>query len=354
MVLYNVNEFVPMFGFNLIGMQTDALKRIRDGCGVSVDLELVYWHTVEKKIGEYDWATLDKQVKRNTDAGLRLMIMCCGVPHCLPQKLYATTASGCAYQEILSFWNDDAIAYTQNYLQAVIDRYGGEDVTVIWHGFLGGEQYLWNAPVYYDTAARADWKAKYGDDIPKRGGGAHLDPQMKEWLTQGIIKHQVAVHDVLIKQHNETWDATQYLIGLQSDSNGNFARFDVLSAYRDRWPDATRMVMQYTYLGNTVHGNSEVVDRLVTELDCKLVVEANYCGGLLGPPTNPVPSPHIILDGGFNKIKPENWCGQVISPLHPFRGYKVMEPWMMTALKWAVDEWRLVRDEGMEKSCPLA
>jgi hypothetical protein len=152
------------------------------------------------------------------------------------------------------------------------------------------------------------------------------------------------MQSVLVGQHNEVWDATQYLVSLQSPSNGNYARPDVLAAYRKAWPEATRWLLQYTYWGNTMCGNTQVVDDLLNDYDCLTIVEANYCEGLLGPPTNPVPSPVLALQGGFDQKYPERWRGQVISPLHPLRAHTSLEPWMIEAMKGAVDLWREARD----------
>ena len=347
LIVYNVNEFVPMFGFRLVGMQEAELRRLREATGIAVALELTYWHTAEKAQGVYDWSTIDQQVSRCVNAGMRL-ILCApiGVPHCLPASWYAQTQDGASYGQILSFWNPEAEAHTQRYLAALVQRYGGTDVTVIHHGFLGGEQYLWNAPVYHDAAAQASYQAWYGSNarIPSMLTGYKLQPEVKDWLQAGIVQHQLNMQAVLVGQHQEVWDATQFLVSLQSEANGNYARAAVLAAYRDQWPDTTRWLLQYTYWGNTMCGNTQVVDGLLNDYDCQTIVEANYCEGLLGPPTNPVPSPLLALQGGFDKLYPERWRGQVISPLHPLRGHKELEPWMLDAMKWTVDTWREARD----------
>jgi hypothetical protein len=326
-ILMNCNA--DMGGWNLkwYSMDTDEIKSVRDRCGVTVGLEQIYWHDIEKSPGVYNWSLPDRQVKRNLDAGMRL-ILCTpfSVPTCLPQDWYWKSPYPCQDHLGLSFWHPEAQEYERDFLEKVIARYSGADVHVIFHEFLGGEQVMWNMPSFYDKMALADFKEKYGGEpvVGSPKDAFPLSPETREWLREKIIEHFIFMQPVFMKQHNEIWMDLQPNIAFQSEANGNFARYDIHKAYLETFPDAEQWLMMYTHWGNGP-AHAENVQMFMRDFGCKVIVEANYCEGLAE--TAP-----LAIESGFQ--------GQVVAPLHPFREHKTMEPWMYDVIKGAYDLWR--------------
>jgi hypothetical protein len=337
MVLFNSNDDIGGYGLRFISHDEEGLRRIKDETGVGVASELVYWHAIEKEMGKYDWSLPDKQVNRCIKAGMRLLLCTPNtVPTCLPDEWYSHTSQGNRYQGILSFWHPDAEAYQQQFLQAMVNRYGCSDVNIVYHGFLSGESYLWNVPVYHDKAATQDYQKRFGiqGSIPEYENNK-LDQFMRDWISDAVVSHYLKMHEVLVGQFNEVWDSTQYIIALQSETNGNFARPAVLKAYRERWPEASIWLLQYTYWLNGKE-NADYVDDLLEKYDCKTIVEANYCEDLAR-------TVEMAVLGGLNEKSPERWHGQIVCPLHPYRGHRKMEPWMYQVIKEANDKWKVSR-----------
>lgn len=323
-----------------IDLSTDDLKRLKNECGINVVFEWAYWSLVEKN-GKYGWSNVDKRVKRVRDAGMRL-IMCS--PISVPQDLadvdmYGMGRDGNPYRGILSFWNPKSREYQRKFLQAVVDRYSGTDVTIIYTG-LACEYLLWNDPVYLDKAAVADFKERYGEDIKKHAEKPiTITPELEQWMVDGVTDHLLSMQEILVGQHNEVWDLTQWKIGKQSMHNGVFGRPLYFAAYKKRWPDATRWLLQFTYMRHGLE-NAKVVHELLEECDCKTIVEANYCEGLRDENT----AERAIAGGDHTEKSPLRWHGQIVSPLHAFRGHKTLEPWMMGVMKATADKWRAARD----------
>lgn len=339
-IAMNTNADVGGWGLPFVSMKTPELKRLREECGITVALEQIYWHKAERGFGEYSWAMSDMQVQRCLDAGMRVIMAApfsiMGMP---PREWVGKYADGRPMNDILSYWCPEAEEYRYRFLETLVERYSGPDVTIALHEFLGGEQYLWNHPMFYDDHAIRSFQRKHGSGT--RPADYHppgpLEPQTKEWLREAVVQHNLLMQKALVGQHNEVWDCAQYNIALQSEANGNFARPDVIKAYRDEWPDATIWLLQYTYWGNGPD-NAQRVDDLMEAYNCKTIVEANYCGGI--STTTP-----LAIKGGFNWKNKEQWHGQIVSPLHPFGGQKELKPWMMEKMKWAVDTWNEARSE---------
>ena len=336
MIVMNSNAAAGASGLPWIDLTTPMLRRLREECGITVAHEYLYWNTIESGRGKYDWSLADSQVKRCIDAGMRIIIFSpISMPLQLDASWYCAHPNNTPFREVLSFWNLEAREYQQNFLRSLIQRYEGLDVTVAYTGLLG-EYCLWNEPVYYDQAAKAHFRQTYGVDLPDHRSSTPIvsNPDVKEWLALGVVDHLVAMQEVLVGQDNEVWDTTQHGIGLQSEHNGVFARPRVLEAYQKRWPDATRWLAQYTYWAHGP-GNAAIVDDLLELYDCKMAVESDYCRGLASDPGTSI----YATWGGIHKRNPERWLAQMVCPLHPFGGEKTLEPWMMDAMKRAVDTW---------------
>lgn len=338
MILMNSNEDMGGYGLPFKSMDTPLLIRMRDECGISIVEEQIYWHDIEKGIGQYDWTLPDKQVKRVRDAGLRLLLCApVTVPTCLPVDWYWKTKEGYVGYFGLSFWKDEAQQYELEFIKKVIERYSDSETHVIYHGFLGGECIMPNHPSFYDDAALANFRARYGANTAPNYGPPHtpeypqersfaLDERTTEWLRDAVIKHHLLIQEPFKAQFNEVWDDAQPMIAKQSEANGNSAQYALHKAYTEKWPDVEQWLLMYTYFGNGEWSASEI-ERLRDDFNCKVIVEANYCEGLWSPP----PTVVTAIEKKFQ--------GQIVCPLHPFRGHTEMEPKMMAVIKWANDLW---------------
>jgi|WetSurSiteA1Bulk_404760.scaffolds.fasta_scaffold14787_3 hypothetical protein len=343
MILMNSNQEIGGYGLPFISMDTNELARLRDECGFTVVQEQMYWHDVERQKGQYTWTLPDKQVERVKKAGMKL-ILCAPitVPTFFPDDWYWAMSNGAPMHSGLSFWNLEAQNYQRDFCQMVIDRYSADDVSVIFHGFLGGESVMYNHPAFYDPHAIRSFEQWYGAGQRPIAGGPlpsgqpadfgepvpfALDYKTTPWFVDAIVKHHRMMQDVFRKPHNEVWDDLQPLIGQQSQANGNFAQPDIHLAYSIGWPDVEQWLLMYTYFGNGPK-NADIIDGYREKYGCKVIVEANYCEGLILPP----PTYITAIEKGFD--------GQIVCPLHPFRGHKTVEPWMIEAMKKANDAWK--------------
>jgi hypothetical protein len=330
MILMNSNADIGGYGLPFISMDANQLKRVKDETGITVAEEQIYWHDIEKTRGQYDWRLPDKQVKRVQDAGMRL-ILCAPItiPHHLPDDWFWKDERGNIVRHGLSFWNAEAQDYQREFIKKVIERYSGPDTSVIFHGFLGGESVMHNHPAFFDNAAIANFKQRYGSHAMPVVGGAPfpLSPETREWLRDVVVNHHLFMQEAFRHQFNEVWDDLQPLIATQSEANGNFAQYDIHAAYSKTWPDVEQWMLMYTYFGNGPDSIAEV-RRIVHDHNCKVIVEANYCEGLRDTPH----TYDLAIEEGFR--------GQIVCPLHPFRAHKIIEPWMYEVIKSANDAWK--------------
>ena len=318
----------------------DDYKRLRDEAGVTVIHDYIYWDQIEKKSKHprRDWEIVEGQVKMARDAGMKVMFMSpISVPRYLNPDWYSAYLDYSPYMGILSFWNMEARRYQQDFLQEFMDRFTADDVTICYTGYLG-EHYLWNTPVYGDRAAVEAWEKKVGKStkLATQGTETEITQELREFIRDGVVDHLCAMQDILVKQHNETYDTTQPGIANQSLFNGSFAQPDVFKAYQERYPTADRFYISYTYWA-CGHGNGAVIDKMMEETGTQLIVEAAFCEGLAGQ------SPEMAIEGGYHKKNPHLWRGQVVAPLHRFTGHKHLEPWMLEAIKRAINVWREAR-----------
>lgn len=331
-----MNTSDPAWG---VPLTTEDFKRLKGECGINVIHDYADWSKTERGVaGSRNWTYVDRIVQDVRDAGMKLILYSpITVPGRLKPELYGRYINGRVYREVLSFWSMESRSLQTSWLQALIDRYSGDDVTIAYAGLIG-EHYLWNSPVYLDSAARATWQNTFGsgENMKAHAAAKTMSPQLEQFLTDGVVDHLCAMQDVLVKQHGEVWDTTQLNIGSQSHHNAVFARPAVMAAYKERYPNADRFLLQYTYWAHG-HPNAVVVDSLLEDHGFQMIVEAEYCEGLKAKDHNT--ATEAVKGGHFHK-NPHLWRGMIICPLHLFREHKTLEPWMMDAMKRAVDTWR--------------
>ena len=322
-------------------MTVDEMKKLHEYCGINTVFEWAYWSMVEKS-GQYDWSIVDRKIDQCRKAGMRMIM---ATPISPPQDLtnldlYGRGLNGIEYRYLLSFWNPEAMEYTRKFVQALLDRHAGPDINFMM-GDLIMESYLWNAPVYLDRAATEAFRNRYDDDIRHHARGqVTVTKELREFLRDGVIDYHLFIQDLLIGQHNEIWDHSQWIIALQSQHNAVFARPDVYGAYRKRWPDVDIMMMASTYWK---HGdqNAQRVNDILSMYDARILVEAGYCEGLRNG------TPDRAIKGGVYELtaEPDRWQGQVVGPIHPLGdGNREIEPWMYDIMKQTVEKWRVAKE----------
>ena len=297
-------------------LKLDDLKRIKDA-GVNYCSQYYRWDTIERAMGQYDWNNTDEIVDKVLKAGMKCVLFGWHVPlQCAPEDWYARTQSGYPIREVLSYWNEEAQAYSRDFYSKVIQRYGSDNCLAAMSEYLCGECCLHNIPSYYDRAAIQDYERQYG--------GITNEENTKKWLQDAVVKHYLDTQEVFIHQHNEIWEELQWLIATQSVANGNFAQPEIQKACRERWPDVNYILLQYTYF---MHGEpyfSYIRDLMKNKIT--LIVEADYCTGLKNGTTA------IAIQHGAS--------GQIVAPLHPFAGVTNMSEWMFDAIEKAATEFR--------------
>jgi hypothetical protein len=198
-----------------------------------------------------------------------------------------------------------------------------------------------NQPGFFDLCALDDFRQRYGADrkpyaapaTPRPHPGYPfpmpfmLDDNTRAWLYDAAIRHHLFMQEPFRAQFNEVWDDLQPVIGSQSEANGNLVQYDLHKAYRETWPDTEQWLLMYTYFGNGPW-SAEYMAKVIKDWDCKVIVEANYCEGLVGTPS----TTNLAIELGFD--------GQIVCPLHPFRSHRKMEPWMFDAIKIANEKWK--------------
>lgn len=276
-----------------IPLPDDELRRLRD-VGVQTVINYSHWNVTDSQEG---WGYVDALVKQARRLGLKCILATPNwYPLNLPDAWFARLRQGRRIREVLSIWNRDAMSALTRHLEEVIRRYGGPGVLVTYAGYLGGECVLHNAPCFYDEAALASC-----------GGEPDIETEeTQEWLKQSVVEHFMEVDGVLVTQHNSVWNALQWLIAQQSKANGNFAQEDILRAEFETWPEAERVLLQYTYYAHR-EPYPTLVKQWKQEFGLSVIVEAQYCVGL--ETTTP-----LAIEWGFR--------GQIVCPLHPWAGVK--------------------------------
>lgn len=299
---------------------TDAeLSRIRD-MGIGTVLNWIFWDAVEHD----GWGHVDKMMSQARRLGFHNIVGMYQNPALkLPNDLYAQFEGGSLCKLVLSPWSAEAQARRRELYTDVITRYGGDDVNVVQCEFLSGECFIHNEPCYYDRDALASFEEEVG------GKPVRDEPDTLEWIRRAAVRHFLETDGFLVDQHNEVWNALHPVISTQSLSNGVFAQEDILKAEREAWPDATIVLLQYTYWGHhdsDIRGENyiDMIARWQRTYNLDVIVEAMYCDGI------GVTVP-MAIERGFR--------GQVVAPLHPWKPYKRMEEWMFVELEKAQKLW---------------
>jgi len=287
------------------------------------------WGEIEPLQGEYDFSDLERQLEMNREAGIKSRFH---VPNRTPawmsDEWMLQTIDGRAQirrdgipERYLSFWNEEAQEYCDDYLRLLIERYHAPDVMFVYGESQSGEGVLPMEPFYYDEFAIADYKDRCGTD-------AYPDINIQEtrdWLQESAIKRTIRVHKT-INQHKEIWNWLQPLMDDWSKSCVNFALEEILRACKVAFPDSLLVIEQDTFWDSShTEQHRSRIDAIAEELQCEVIVEAMWPSGL--PTTTP-----LSIARGYR--------GQIVGPSHPhFPKLGSLEPWVVANIKEAHRQW---------------
>ena len=259
------------------------------------------WLSVEPERGEYDFSQLEKTLEMNRAAGIKTLIeVPWRAPLWMPDEWLLqniggrvnTTGDHITQARYLSFWNEEAQEYCDNYLRMVVGSYQAPDVLFSYGEASSGEAVLPVEPFYYDPAAIADYKDRYGND-------AFPDintPETKEWLKISAIRRLIRVHKIINTQ-GEIWNRLQLLMSDWSESTVNWAQKDIMRAYQDAFPEVRLVVEQDTFYDDShTDKHRDWVDSIKEEFQCDIIVEAMWPSGL------PTTTPKAIASGYRGQI----------------------------------------------------
>ena len=260
----------------------DDRRRLRDA-GIQTVSEQPAWKAIEPVKGEYNFGYLDGLIHRNREAGLKTSF---GVPYVhnpawMPNEWKPQGKNGECDTQVLSFWNEEAQEYLDNYLKLLMDHYPDEDIDFRFEEYQGGEGAYPPTPSFYDPPALEDYKRVYGSSaVPEL-----TDPDTLDWFGKKIIEHFVRISKLFYPRYKEVWNDMQRLMDTEGPHGtkafGNFVHKDILQEYRRLWPDGSIVLLQYTYY-DAAHkeDNVQFVDMLREEVGCEVIVEAMFCSGL--------------------------------------------------------------------------
>ena len=292
--------------------------------GIQTSHEQPAWNSIEPSRGEYDFNYLDEIINLNREAGMKTLfqICCWRVPNWMPDDWFPKTANGAVERQVLSFWNEEAQEYSDNFYKTMMDTYKENKEVMFFFGeYQGGEGAYPPTWSLYDAAAIADYKSRYGSN-------AMPDPHKSEtidWFGKKIIDHFVRKAYYFKQAYNEVWNEQQYLMDTWTKAFGNFVHDETMKTFRTMWPDVNIVLLQATYFDDS-HDQAckDFVDKLVNISGCEVIVEAMFCDGL------PKTTPQAIAKG---------FRGQILHPCKNGYSGESLEPWMVENIKTSHRLW---------------
>jgi len=318
MLLMNLNPYMNSKHGACQSVTGDGLKQLRD-VGIRTVMQYAHWDGLVRD----GWGYLDTLIAQARQAGMRSIINTYhAAPKNLPASYYSRQADGKTGihhydMHILSLWNLEARARLIGHIGELANRYG-PDASVIFTGIGCGETVMFGHG-FYDEAALQSHREQVG------GRPDESSPETKAWVRRGVVDFYMAFNEALLPQHNQTWNPIhRALITDGHRLSGMEAQDDICAAEYERWPDADRYLLQYTYWHHIKNGYKPVIADLCAKNKMKLVVEAGYCSGL--PRTAP-----MAIEAGMR--------GQIVSPIHPETHTDRLEQKNIDAIATAIRLW---------------
>ncbi len=310
-------------GFERLHVLTSGERERLYNVGIRTAHEQPAWFRVHPSRDHYDWTYLDNIVNRNRNAGLKSLIQLPGwrCPRWIPQEWKARRKGSYYEDEALSFWNEEAQEYSDNYIKKVMEHYPyDEDVGFFFGEFQGGEGAYPPTWCLYDQSTIDAYRKDFGTS-----GEPDFNPETMEWFGKKVIEHYRRKTAIIYPEWQEVWNCQQWLMNEWNKGYGNFVQPEIMKLHREDYPNGVIVLLQYTYFDDShPPSNAEYVDKLIEISGCETIVEAMFCGGL------PTTTPKAIAKG---------FRGQII---HPASGFEktTLQEWEINNIKNSHNLWR--------------
>jgi hypothetical protein len=283
----------------------DDLKRLRD-VGVQTVVRYPCWSDIEPEQGKYVWDSVDEKVAITREAGLKCMLAVYDkVPIYFPDDWYlkyhdGNIYSGSFYDHVISPWSIGGWVYHLDFIKKFCDRYSADDVLCFRATVHGGETIL---PEYR----------------PYRQDGSLLETLERMVLDEQRIFYETQASRELWTCLHHAFDSKTYS-GTQNSEH-------LYQKMHDAFPDMKHYCISYTQFRDDVLGEDENRAEM-QRLGLSMFAGSEYCEGLI---TN------------TDKAIEQGFRGFVTSPLHGLGKHRVLEPWMLDAIKESLSKWRQAR-----------
>jgi len=310
----------------------DNLCAIRDA-GIKTLSYFTFWDQIEPDRGVYDWSILDSAIERANKAGLKVLISDYSkAPGWFKQDWYVRTMHGdkqCLVTNWngLSFWNNEAMDYLDNYIRLLGSRYVSDTVKLYCTNSVAGESYIQFEPdnCFYDRAAIEDYRNYVNNatalptPYPHRSPN-NDDPMTDEWLRKSIINALFLRQKLLIEINgiNEIWHSAHHLCNWQYAGCGSKFIRDVLDAYVVEFPCVNINCLQYTYWYHVAYNYKPMLEQDIQKYNMRVWAGAEYCTGLQ------TYTPELLNS---------NIYGFILGILSPLSNFTKVEPWMIDNIR---------------------
>ena len=321
MLIMNVNSHMYSKHGQCESLTDEDLSRLRD-----VGAKTIVQYSMWSELVARGWNYLDMEVALAHKHGMRSLICTYyGAPPNLPKEWYCWKPDGtvgvhdpggaglCA----LSLWNMEARAALLVHIGKIVNRYPRDTASVVFSGWGAGEAVLPMA-YFYEPAALKSHSAEVG---------GRPDPdnlETRAWVNRAVVDYYISINEVLLPQHNQTWNMMHRVLLKNNESCGIGAQEDIFAAEYERWPGADRYLLQYTYWGHSKGGHKTILDGWRDKYKLQTIVEAGYCSGL--PTTAP-----LAIAAGMR--------GQIVAPRHPEMHETHLRQEHVDAIKDAIQLW---------------
>lgn len=318
-LLMNYNSSITIDATHMLTV--DERSKLNE-LGIRTAIEYPRWRCVEPEKGKYNFSILDNIIRLNRESCTKTIFSVCGseLPEWMPSEWFAKQKDGKVRREVLSLWNRKAQDYKFSFYEKLIDKFSAPDVLFVLGEYMEGEAILPCEPSFYDDAALDNYKYWDKTSLPDIN-----NPDTKLWLDHTAINYFIELQDLFVKQHNEIWNMQQWLMNKWSRATINFVQPKLMKIYRDTFPSANIMLLQYTYYDEShPQENVDWVKNIQQISQCETIVEAHFCAGLKET------TPKAIAEG---------FKGQILCPVHSMSGNRKMEHWMYGEIKKSLELW---------------
>lgn len=292
--------------------------------GIQTAHEQPAWNAIEPSRGNYDWGYLDGIIHLNREAGMKSLIQISGwrVPNWIPNEWRPKQENGTLEMDILSFWNEEAQEYADNYYKMILEMYKDAKDVMFFHGeYQGGEGAYPPNWCFFDPEALSDYKRLYGSHaVPEPN-----DRDTLYWFGTEVISHFLRRAKPFYEAYGEVWNSQQFLMDTWTKAFGNFVQDQILDFFRTLWPDINIVLLLYTYFDPThKEDNAQFVQKLMDDTQCEVIAEAWFGQGL------PVTTPLAIAKG---------FRGQILHPTYESFSGDALDDRMVSIIKNSHQEW---------------